>query len=139
MADNFNAQKFGMGFAIPFSTANATTGLSNADLSRAGGGTGWVAPKAGSVIAIGARSAAAITAGTMTVQAHSASTELTDAGAPSAALTSGAQASYAVVRPGAVRFAAGDVLGLSVTTTTTLDPTNTLDIDGELYVALDPE
>lgn len=136
MADDFNP-KHGNAVAIPFSKTNLTTGESNTDLVLGGGSTLYVAPVAGSVVAISGRSAAAITAGTITIKGHAASTEFTQSGAPAPVLSSSAQASYATARPRTIRFAAGDTLGVSVTTTTTLDPTNTLDVDVTLHVVLD--
>lgn len=138
MADTFNP-KFGPSLAIPFSKTNLTTGESNTDLVLGGGGSLWVAPVAGSVVGISGRSAAALTAGTITIKSHAAGTEHTQSGAPSPVLSSTATGSYAVARPRTVRFAAGDTLGVSVTTTTTLDPTNTADVDVFLYVELDPD
>lgn len=137
MADYFDAGKHGAILAIPFSAANVTTGESNLDLTL-GQSTLAVMPVAGSVLGVTIRTEAAITAGTITGKAHKASTEFADVGAPAPACSSAAQASYATVRPMAVRFAAGDTLGISVTTTTTLDPTNTLDVDAMLFVQLDP-
>src|SRR3990167_1727585 len=123
--------------AIPFKIANATTSESNTDLSRDGGNTLWVAPKAGSIVGIGVACSAAITAGTATFKPHSASTEIADASQPAPVCSSTNRHSYAMVRPRALTFAAGDALGVSVTTTTTLDATNTLDFDADLYVVLD--
>lgn len=136
MADNFH-YKHGNAIAIPFSKSNLTTGESNTDLVLAGATTLYVAPVAGSVVAISARASAALTAGTITLKGHAASTEFTASGAPAPVLTSAAQASYSTVRPRAVRFAAGDTLGVSATTTTTLDPTNTLDVEAFLHIVLD--
>jgi hypothetical protein len=139
MAD-FNP-KHGPAMAIQFTYTNATTGLSNADLTFAGGATTLVvAPQAGSVIGISAN-CAAITAGTITLKPHKASVEYADAGTPAPALSSAhnTNGTYATVRPSALTFAAGDTLGISATTTTTLDPTNTLDVDAVLWIQLDPE
>lgn len=137
MADYFDAGKHGAIVAIPFSKANLTTGESNTDLT-AGQGTLQVMPVGGSVIGIGIMANAALTAGTITAKAHSNGTEFADTGAPAPACSSAAQASYATVRPGAVTFSAGDKLGVSVTTTTTLDATNTLDVDAILFVQFNP-
>ena len=124
-------------FSISFKIANATTGESNTDLTRDGGNSLWVAPKAGSIVGIGVACSAAITAGTATFRAHSASTEIADASYPAPVCSSTNRHSYAVVRPRALTFSAGDALGISVTTTTPLDATNTLDFDADLYVAFD--
>lgn len=131
--DEFNP-KHGQLVSYAFKIANATTGESNTDLSRDGGNTVEVMPKAGSVVGIGVAGSAAITAGSATFKPHSNSTEFTDQSTPTPVCNSSSQHSYAVVRPRALRFAAGDKLGVSVTTTTTLDPTNTLDYDATLYV-----
>ena len=125
--------------AIPFTFTNATTGESDSDFTFAGGAGSLVPqPVAGSVVGVGIRASAAITAGTMTVKVHKDGTEYPDESAPAPALDSDAQESYASVRPSVLTFAAGEAVGLSLTTTTTLDATNTLDIDGLLYIQLDP-
>lgn len=133
--------KHGQFLAIPFTLTNATTGLSNSDLTFAGGATTlFVAPQAGSVVGISAN-CAAITAGTITLKPHKAGTEYTDVGTPAPALSSAqdTNGTYATVRPSALTFVAGDTLGISATTTTTLDPTNSLDVDAVLFVQFDPE
>jgi hypothetical protein len=135
----FDAKKFGAIVNVPFTIANATTGLDNADLLAAGGvNTLWTAPRSGSVIGISAATAA-ITAGTITLKAHKAGTEFTEAGVPAPVLSSTADTNgvYANVRPNLIRFAAGDTLGISATSTTTLNPTNTLDVEASLFVILD--
>ena len=140
MADFFDAGKFGACVAIPFTLTNATTGNSNTDLTLGGGAlTYYVAPASGSIVGITA-TCAAVTAGTITLSAHNAGTEVTDSGAPTAVLSSTADTNgtYGTARPGAVTFSAGATLGLSAVSTTTLDPTNTLDVDAFLHVVLDP-
>ena len=138
MSDKVNP-KFGNLVAIPFGGANATTGAANVDMALAQAGTLVVAPFGGSVVGIGVRANAALTGGTITVKAHKAGTEFTDTGAPAPVMTTALQASYASVRPGAVTFDAGDTLGVSYSATTTLEPTNTLDLDAVLYVMFDPD
>ena len=138
MADHFDAGKVGAVVAFgPFTNANCTTGESNADLAL-GQQNYAVMPHGGSVVGIAACVNAAVTAGTVTLRAHKASTELADDGYPAPAVSSAATASYASARPGAVTFAAGDRLGLSIVTTTTLDPTDSLEVDGYLFVQLNP-
>lgn len=139
MSDTFDVKKHGAIIAIPFSKANITTGAANEDLALGGAGTLFVAPRSGSIVAISA-SCAAITAGTITLTPHSAGTELAVTGMPQPVLSSAADTNgtYATARPGAVTFAAGATLGISVTSTTTLDPTNTLDVDAVLFVQLNP-
>lgn len=139
MADEFDGKKFGASIAIPFAKSNLTTGLSNSDLALAGAGTLAVMPRGGSVVGISA-SCAAITAGTATLKPHKAGTEYAEIGTPAPALSSDndTNGTYVTVRPGALTFAAGDTLGISVTTTTTLNPTDTLDVDAVLWVQLNP-
>jgi len=135
MADYFDAGKFGSVVAIAFGHANVTTGESNTDLTLEQSTLACM-PVGGSVIGLSVRSSASITAGTITAKAHKAGTEYTDSSAPAPAASSAAQASYASCGPGKVTFDAGDTLGVSVSTTTTLDPTNTLDVDAVLFVQL---
>jgi len=137
MATEFDSTKWGAYIAIPFQKSNLTTGASAEDLALAGAGTLFCAPAAGSIIGISAVTAA-ITAGTITLNAHKNSVEFTQSGAPAAVLSSDfdTNGTFATVRPGAVTFAAGDTLGISATTTTTLNPTNTLDADAVLIIQL---
>jgi len=139
MANEFDSKKYGAIVAIPFQKTNVTTGASNEDCVLAGAGTLIVAPAAGTIVGISA-SCAAITAGTITVRAHKNSTEFAQSGYPAPALTSDndTNGTYATIRPGAITFAAGETLGLSVTGTTDLNPTNTLDVDAVLFISLNP-
>ena len=140
MATEFDSKKFGTFLSIPFTLTNATTGNSNTDLTIGGGaGTLFCAPSDGSIVGISAVTAA-ITAGTITLTPHAASTEYAVAGTPTAALSSSydTNGTYGTTYPGLVTFAAGDTLGISATTTTTLNPTNTLDVDAYLFIQLDP-
>jgi hypothetical protein len=137
MADYFDAGKFGGVLSVgPFTNANCTTQESNADLAI-GQNDYWVAPAGGSVVGISANLDGALTAGSVTVSAHKAGTEFADSSAPTAVLDATNSAYYGSCRPGAVTFDAGDKLGLSIVTTTTLNPTNTADVDGYLFVQLD--
>jgi hypothetical protein len=138
MATEFDA-KHGAFLAIPFAKSNITTGASNEDLALAGALTTFIAPAAGSVVGISG-SCPAITAGTATLKPHKASTEYAEVGTPAPVLSStqDTNGTYATVRPGALTFAAGDSLGISVTSTTTLDPTNTIDVDAVLFIQLNP-
>jgi hypothetical protein len=139
MVDEYNP-KHGAHLAIPFSKADLTTGESNTDLlAQDGVGTVYVAPKAGSVVGISINASGAITAGTITARAHKDSTEFAQTGYPAPVSNATNEKTYANVRPGALRFAAGDGLGISVTTTTTLDPTNTEDVSAYLHIVLDPD
>jgi hypothetical protein len=135
----FDAKKFGSVMCVGFTLTNATTGNDNTDLKVAGGeNTLFVAPTSGSIIAITA-ACQALTAGTVTLQAHKASTEFTAAGRPVAVLSSTADTNgtVATAATGAVRFAAGDTLGISAVSTTTLNPTNTADVEAFLFIQLD--
>ena len=136
MSDTFDS-KFGQVVEVPFQHSNATTTEANVDMTL-GIGTLWVAPFAGSVIGLTAIANAAITAGTITLKPHKAGTEYAETGTPAPVLSSAAQSSQVTVRPNALTFAAGDTLGISYSTTTTLNPTNTLDMDACLLVQLDP-
>jgi hypothetical protein len=138
MANEFDT-KHGNMVAIPFAKANAVTNQSNTDIALAGGNTIFVAPKAGSVVGLSVNASAALTAGTLSVRAHKDGTEFAQSGYPNPELTSSAQESYASVRPRALTFSAGEGLGVSYTSSTTLDPTNTNDIDAILYVVFDPD
>lgn len=141
MSDAFDSKKFGAVVAIPFAAANLTTGASNQDLvlGSALAAAVYIAPRAGSIIAITA-ACGAITAGTITLKPHLASTEYAVTGMPTPVLnaTNDTNGTYAVAGAGVVRFAAGAALGVSAVTTTTLDPTNTIDVDAFLHIQLDP-
>jgi hypothetical protein len=139
MATEFDAKKWGTFLSIPFTLTNATTGNSNTDLLIGGGaGTVFVAPGPGSVVGISAATAA-ITAGTITLTPHNNSTEYDEAGVPVASLSSAfdTNGTFATAYPGSISFDAGATLGISATTTTTLNPTNTLDVDAVLFIQLD--
>ena len=139
MADTVNT-KFGPTLAIPFSKANITVGASNEDCVLADGvGTLFVAPVAGSIVGISAAASGTFTAGSITVRAHAAGTEIATTGYPAPVLSSASQQSYAVARPRAIRFAAGATLVVSISSTTTLDPTNTEDVTAFLLLQLDPD
>lgn len=123
--------------AIPFAVANAVTNAANVDLTRSGGNTIAVMPKAGSVVGITINASADLTAGSATFQAHKDSTEFAENAAPTLTLSDTVQESYASVRRGALTFAAGEGVGISYSSTTNMAPTNTNNYDGTLYVAFD--
>lgn len=123
--------------AIPFSVANAVTNATNVDLAGAGGNTLVAMPKAGSVVGIAVSASADLTAGSATVKAHKASTEFTEASAIALTLNDTNQRSYSFIRRGAVKFAAGDTIGVSYSSTTDMAPTNTNDLDALLFVMFD--
>jgi len=135
----FDAKKFGTYIAVPFTLTNATTGESDTDLAYGGIAANFVAPAAGSIVGVSA-SCLAITAGTITLRTHSAGTEFAQSGYPAPVLSSTADTNgtYASVGEGAITFAAGDTLGISASSTTTLDPTNTVDVTATLFIKLDP-
>lgn len=142
MSDSYDSKKFGSIVSIPFAKTNVTTGAANEDmlLGSALATSVYIPPRPGSIVGISAATAA-ITDGGIQIKAHRASAELTEAGAPSVTLnaTNDTNGTFANVRPGAIRFAAGDPIGLSLSATTTgLNPTNTLDVDAFLHVQLDP-
>jgi len=137
MADYFDAGKFGAICAIPFGHADLTTGESDTDLTAEQGSL-HVMPQGGSVIGLVARVNASVTSGSAVFQAHKSGTEFTDGSAPSVTCDSSNQGSYASLAPGLVDFDAGDALGISVTTTTDMAPTNSLDVDALLFVQFNP-
>jgi len=138
MVDEFNP-KHGAMATLNFSVANAVTQATNVDLTLPGGNTVAVAPKAGSIIAVSVRASADLTAGSATLQVHKDSTELTETDAPTLTLSDTVQEDYETIRPRAIRFAAGDGLGVSYSSSTDMAPTNTNDFDVQLYVVYDPD
>ena len=138
MADTFNAGKFGAIVAIPFKVIDAVASQTNVDMSLAAGGTLATMPMAGSVVGVSIGSSANITAGSATFKAHKASTEFPQTEAPAVLMNAtNSNANSATVRPGAIRFAANDRLGVSYSSDATLAPTNTNDFDAVLWVQLD--
>lgn len=135
--DMFDAGKFGACVEIGFQTANATTGLSNADMTCEQDSV-FVAPHSGSVVGMSLRGNAAVTAGQIAARAHKAGVEFAQDGYPNPTLdTDNPQNSYGNIRPGVLTFDAGDTLGVSLTASTTLEPTNSLEIDAWLMVQFD--
>jgi hypothetical protein len=138
MGDTFDP-KFGNAVALgPFTAANVTTGAADQDLALATVGTTITMIGAGSVIGLSLEPYGTVTGGSITAKVHKASTELANTPAPVSNETN-TVGTYATVRPGAVRFAAGDKLGVSVSATTTLAPTNTVEVAAVLYVVYDPQ
>ena len=123
--------------AYHFAVANAVTNQANTDLTRPGGNTIAVMPKAGSVVGIQANASADLTAGSATLKAHKDGTEYADASAPTLTLSDTVQESYASIRRGALTFAAGEGVGVSYSSSTDMAPTNTNDFDATLFVAFD--
>jgi len=138
MADYLDP-KFGNVVALgPFTAANITTGAANQDLALESAGTTITMIQSGSVVGLSLEPVGTVTAGSITAKVHKASTELANTPAPVSDQTN-TNGTYATVRPGMVRFSAGAKLGVSVSATTTLAPTNTVDVAAVLYVAYDPQ
>lgn len=142
---DFVHPKHGNAVAIPFAVANAVTNQSNVDLAMAGGNTLAVMPFAGSVVGLGVRASAEVTTGAATFKPHKGSTEYADVGslALSIAATTDTTATGDLqtngsCRPGVMKFAAGDTLGVSYSSATDLAPTNTNDFDAVLVVVFEP-
>jgi hypothetical protein len=140
MADFYDPAKFGAIVPIHFIVANAVTNAADVDLTM-GGNTNTLAvmPVGGSVVGISIKATANVTAGTATFRAHLAGTEFADVGYPAPVLSSAAtnsNATYASVRPGALKFTAGQTVGVSYSSTTDCAPTNTNDYDAILFVQL---
>lgn len=139
MADYFDAGKFGAIVPFTFTIQNAVTNASNTDLSASADNTQIVMPYSGSVVGITVKASANVTVGSATLRAHKASTEYADLGYPTAVLdATNSNASYGSVRPGVLKFVAGNSIGVSVSTTTDMAPTNTNDFLATLWVQIDP-
>jgi hypothetical protein len=140
MADFFDPAKFGAIVPLHYQVANAATNAADTDLTVPGGAnTLYTMPVGGSVVGISVKSSANVTAGTATFRAHLAGTEFADVGYPAPVLSSAAassNASYASVRPGALKFTAGQTVGVSYSSTTDCAPTNTNDYEAVLFVQL---
>jgi hypothetical protein len=137
MADHFDAGKFGAIVPFTFYVQNATTNGSNTDLNLTADIKTPTMPYGGSVVGISVGSSANLTAGTATFKVHKASTEYADADAPAVVLNAtNSNATYGTVRPGVLKFAAGEKVGVSVSTSTDMDPTNSNDFAAVLWVQL---
>lgn len=141
MSSEYINPKFGNVVAIPFSVANAVTNQSNTDLAMAGGNTLAVMPFAGSVVGIGARASTEVATGSATFKAHKDGTEFVDVGALSVQIAATTDTTshadlegVGSVRPGVLKFEAGDGVGISYSSATNMSPTNTNDFDAVLYV-----
>ena len=140
MADYFNP-KFGSVVRLGFHVSNVDTGQTNVDLScNSQIGTLMTMPYSGSIVGLAVKANANVTAGTVAFQAHKDSTEYAQASSVGVTLTTAAGSSnkgYGTVRPGVLTFAAGDGLGVSVSSATNLAAT-TVDYSADLYVTFDP-
>jgi len=123
--------------ALQYAKANIVTAQTDTDLALAGGNTITVMPKAGSVVGVAVNMSALLTAGSVTVEVHKDGTELAEEAGPVLTLTTAVQESYASVRRGAIKFTAGTGLGVSYSSSTDIEASNTLDLDAVLYIAFD--
>jgi hypothetical protein len=125
MADHFNAGKFGAIVPLQFIVANAVTSASDVDLTTATDHTLHTMPYTGSVVGIAVGTSAAVTGGSATFRAHLAGTEFAQDGYPSAVLNAtNASATYASIRPGVLKFTAGQRVGVSYVSATDFAPAN---------------
>ena len=114
-----------------FYDTDVAASQTNAQLPLASGGDGFVAVKAGYIDAIAATLSDSATAGSMTIGATIGGTEKTET---TQTVTTGTTAYATFQRDGvAPRFAAGDTLGIEITTSAAWDGT-TADLDAQLYV-----
>jgi hypothetical protein len=140
MADHFNAGKYGAIVPFQFIVANATTNVSNTDLAPATDHTLVTMPYGGSVVGISVGSSANVTAGSATFRAQLAGTEFAQDGYPSAILdATNSNATYASVRPGVLKFTAGQRVGVSYSSATDMAPTNTNDFLAVLWVQINED
>jgi hypothetical protein len=138
--EKFNP-KFGQLVRYSFTASNPASSASHTDMATLGAdaNTTAVMPASGSVVGIGVVGNAAVTTGTLGFRAHSSSTEFADTGYPNPTLSTAVGytlSTYALVRPGAVRFSAGDKLGISYDASADFAP-NTADYSADLYVMFD--
>ncbi len=140
MSSNFDP-KFGAYVALNFNVSNVDTAATNTDLTVADGvGTLAVMPYAGSVVGLSIKANTNVTAGTIAFNAHKESTEYAQASSLLTTLTTAAGSSnigYTSVRPGVLTFAAGDGIGVSVSSATNVAAT-TVDYSAILWVQLNP-
>lgn len=140
MADYFDP-KFGQVVALHFNVSNVDTAATNTDLTVPDGvGTLSVMPYAGSIVGLAIKANANVTAGTVAFNAHKESTEYSQVSSLLTTLTTASGSSnigYSTVRPGVLTFAAGDGIGVSVSSATNLAATS-IDYSATLWVLLNP-
>lgn len=140
MADFFNP-KHGSLVALAFRAENVDTGQTNVDMEPVAQVTTlYTMPYAGSIVGLSVKASGNVTAGTVAFQPHNGSTEYAQNSSLLTTLTTAAGSSnkgYSTVRPGVLTFAAGDGIGVSLSSATNLAAT-TVDYNVELYVMLDP-
>jgi hypothetical protein len=140
MADTFDP-KFGAFVSIPFVKSNVDTASTNLDFTHGSGVNSLaVMPYAGSVVSLSVKGNANVTAGTVAFSVHKEGTEYTAVSSILATMTTAAGASniaYGTVRQGVMTFAAGEGIGVSVSSATNLAAT-TIDFDALLIVCFNP-
>lgn len=140
MADYFDP-KFGAYVALQFVKSNVDTASTNLDFTLASGiNTLALMPYAGSVVGLSVKGNANVTAGTVAFNVHKESTEYAQSSSLLATMTTAAGASniaYSTVRPGVLTFAAGEAIGVSVSSATNLAAT-TIDFDAIVLVQFNP-
>ena len=127
--------KFGGYFAIPVSTVDLNSSLTNGALSLAGGGVSFVTPFSGSIVGISAHGTGAATAGTAAFKPIVNAVQVALSATISTAAAS-TQKAYGVSPVGELKFSAGDTLGIQAVTATTFAPT-TIHYDAVLYIQVD--
>jgi hypothetical protein len=142
MGDEFDAGKYGAIVALQFGVANAVTEKTAEDLTTADASavnTLVTMPKAGSVVGITVDASAEVTAGTVTFAAQKDGTEFAQSGFPNPGLsTTYTNKTYASIRPGVLTFSAGEAVGVSYTSSTDMEPTDSNDFSVLVLVQFDP-
>jgi hypothetical protein len=141
MGDAFAARHGGLA-QYHFHWTNLAASATNTDglLDNITGISLAVMLKAGSVVGLSATGSAVVTGDDAVFSVHSNGTELTDPQSPQVTLdTTTTNYGYDTARPQAVRFAAGDKLGVSVTTAAGFLPDGTAEFIAVLFVQFDPE
>jgi len=137
MSDYFDAGKWGAIVPIFFQTTDAATSTSAVNMAALGGATKITMPTTGSVIGITVSATTSLTAGTATFRAHKAGTSYADSGYPAPVMNTTSCFASATVAPRNLAFTAGDTVGVSYVSTTTMEPL-TNDFSAVLWVQLDP-
>lgn len=145
MGSDYVNAKHGSVIAIPFTIENATASTTAVDLALAGGNCTLVPmPFDGSIIGISTRASTAINTGKVTFQAHKDGTEFADQSALAVAISATTDTTsdadletQGSIRPGVMRFTAGEAIGVSYTSSTDMDPTNSNDFDVILFAVLE--
>ena len=136
MSDYFDAWKWGAVVPFHFYVMNLATTQAGLNLNvNTGTSTGITRPYAGSVVGITVSCNAAITTDVATFHAHKNGS--TSGLTLCAAVINGTNStgSYATIAPHQLKFAAGDRIGLAVTSGDAFAPA-TVDVDGVLWVQM---